>query len=73
MPNQKGLKMEDMSIAFLRTICAANGYSVGDINHDNDGVDIVVRCKGKPEEESIAIRCFPIAIFDLYNKRICTM
>ena len=55
MPNQKSLMMEDMSVAFLRTICAANGYSVGDINHDNDGVDIVVRCKGKPQDDCIRV------------------
>lgn len=55
MPNQKSYRMEDLSVAFLRTICAANGYSVGEINHDNDGLDIVVRCKGKPQDDCIRV------------------
>ena len=27
MPNQQTIKMEDMSEAYLRALCAANGYS----------------------------------------------
>ena len=43
MPNQKSLRMEDMSEAFLRALCAANGYSISITNHDNDGLDGVKR------------------------------
>ena len=50
MPNPEQTRMEDMSEAYLRALCAANGYSVEKSNHDNDGVDITVCCKGKPED-----------------------
>lgn len=49
MPNPEQTRMEDMSEAYLRALCAANGYSVEKSNHDNDGVDITVTCKGKPD------------------------
>lgn len=52
MPNQKPLKMEDMSEAFVRALCAVHGYSIVKCEHDNDGVDIGIRCKGKPCAES---------------------
>ena len=52
MPNQKSLKMEDMSEAFVRALCAVHGYSIVKCEHDNDGVDIGIRCKGKPCDES---------------------
>lgn len=55
MPNQKSLKMEDMSEAFVRALCAVHGYSIVKCNHDNDGVDIGIRCKDKPCEESIIL------------------
>lgn len=48
MPNPEQTRMEDMSEAYLRALCAADGYSVEKGNHDNDGVDITVTCKGKP-------------------------
>ena len=40
IPNQKSVRMEDMSDAFLRALCAANGYSISITYHDNDGLDI---------------------------------
>lgn len=48
MPNPEQIRMEDMSEAYVRALCAADGYSVEKGNHDNDGVDITVSCKGKP-------------------------
>lgn len=50
MPNQEQTRMEDVSEAYLRALCAVNGYSVDTSNHDNDGVDITICCKGKPED-----------------------
>lgn len=46
MPNPKQLKMEDMSEAYLRALCAANGFSIDRSNHDNDGYDVEISCKG---------------------------
>ena len=42
-----------MSETYLRALCAANGYSVGKTNHDNDGVDIEVECCGRVADDSI--------------------
>ena len=53
MPNDQKLRMEDMSEAFLRALCAANGYSIEKSNHDNEGVDIGLECKGKVAEDSV--------------------
>lgn len=53
MPNSKSIMMEDMSVAFIRALCAVNGYSISVSNHDNDGWDICVDCKGKPAADSI--------------------
>lgn len=55
MPNQKSLRMEDMSEAFLRALCAANGYSISITNHDNDGLDISVKCKDKVADDSLIL------------------
>lgn len=55
MPNIKTLRMEDMSEAYLRALCAANGYSIVKVEHDNDGLDIAVRCKGKAADDSILV------------------
>jgi len=52
MPNQQTIKMEDMSEAYLRALCAANGYSIDRVSHDNDGVDVTVKCKGKVDNDS---------------------
>lgn len=38
------MKMEDMSEAYVRALCACNGFSVDRPNRDNDGYDIVVGC-----------------------------
>lgn len=53
MPNQQSIRMEDMSEAYLRALCAANGYSIDRCCHDNDGVDVTVKCKGKVADESV--------------------
>ncbi len=53
MPNLQSIRMEDMSEAYLRALCAANGYSINRGNHDNDGVDVTVKCNGKVDENSI--------------------
>jgi hypothetical protein len=55
MPNTKQIKMEDMSVAYLRALCAANGYTLKNEEHDNDGVDITVKCKGKPADDSLRV------------------
>lgn len=47
MPNPQQLKMEDMSEAYLRALCAVNGFNVSKVNHDNDGYDVEIACKGK--------------------------
>ena len=44
--------MEDMSEAYLRALCAANGFSVDRGGHDNDGYDVVISCKGFVEPDS---------------------
>ena len=44
MPNPKQTMMEDMSIAFVRALCAANGYSISSCEHDNDGFDMEINC-----------------------------
>lgn len=53
MPNTKQLRMEDMSVAYLRALCAANGYTLKNEEHDNDGIDITVKCKGQPAVDCI--------------------
>ena len=53
MPNPLPLKMEDMSEAYIRALCAANGFSVDRGSHDNDGYDVVISCKGLVEPDSI--------------------
>ncbi len=46
MPNSQQLRMEDMSEAYLRALCAINGFSVSRPNHDNDGYDVQIECSG---------------------------
>ena len=53
MPNTQQLRMEDMSEAYLRALCAANGYTIDKREHDNDGVDIGLVCSGKVADDSI--------------------
>lgn len=53
MPNEKPNRMEDMSEAYLRALCAYNGYSIVKVEHDNDGLDIGVRCRGRADPLSI--------------------
>lgn len=55
MPNQQTLRMEDMSEAFLRALCAYNGYSIVKVEHDNDGLDIGVRCAGPADASSVLV------------------
>ena len=44
--------MEDMSEAYLRALCAANGYTIEKREHDNDGVDIGLVCSDKVADDS---------------------
>ena len=53
MPNPIQIRQEDMSIAYLTALCAANGYTLMKEEHDNDGVDRTIKCKGKPDETCI--------------------
>lgn len=53
MPNPIQLRQEDMSVAYLTALCAANGYTLMKEDHDNDGVDRTIKCKGKPEETCV--------------------
>lgn len=53
MPNTKQIKMEDMSVAYLTALCAANGYNIYTSDHDNEGVDRTISCKGYPAEGCI--------------------
>lgn len=50
MPNTKQIRMEDMSVAYLTALCAANGYNIYTSNHDNEGVDRTISCKDFPAE-----------------------
>ena len=50
MPNPIQIRQEDMSVAYLTALCAANGYTLMTEEHDNDGVDRTIKCKGKPDE-----------------------
>ena len=52
MPNTQQLKMEDMSEAYLRALCAANGFSIDRSNHDNDGYDVEISGKGYLDSDS---------------------
>jgi len=53
MPNTQQLKMEDMSEAYLRALCAANGFSIDRSNHDNDGYDVEISCKDRLTPDSL--------------------
>lgn len=53
MPNTQQLKMEDMSETYLRALCAANGFSIVRGDHDNDGYDVEVSCKGCLDPSSL--------------------
>lgn len=53
MPNTQQLRMEDMSEAYLRALCAANGYTIDKREHDSDGVDIGLVCSDKVADDSI--------------------
>ena len=53
MPNIQQLKMEDMSEAYLRALCAANGFSIDRSNHNNDGYDVAISRKGLLTKDSV--------------------
>lgn len=53
MPNAESIRMEDVSEAYVRALCAVNGYSITKSNHDNDGYDIVIECKGQVASDSL--------------------
>lgn len=50
MPNPIQIRQEDLSVAYLTALCAANGYTLMKEDHDNDGVDRTIKCKDKPME-----------------------
>lgn len=50
MPNPIPIRQEDLSVAYLTALCAANGYTIMKEDHDNDGVDRTIKCKGKPDD-----------------------
>lgn len=49
------LQMEDMSMSYLMALLAKNGYSLLNWNHDTDGVDATVSCKGLPAEGCLLV------------------
>lgn len=49
MPNTKQENMEQMSYAYISALCARNGFSFVKPTPDNDGVDLIIQCKGKPD------------------------
>lgn len=51
MPNSKDLRMEHMSEAFLKALCAVNGYTMTKPSDDNDGVDQIISCKDWPTDD----------------------
>lgn len=53
MPNTINEIKEDLSIAYVRAISAINGYSVTKPDRDNEGVDIILKCKGLPANDCI--------------------
>ncbi|MCR5497130.1 MAG: DUF4365 domain-containing protein [Paludibacteraceae bacterium] len=53
MPNPIQIRQEDMSVAYLTALCAANGYTLMHEEHDNDGVDKTIKCKDKPAENCL--------------------
>lgn len=51
MPNPKETQMEHMSEAFLKALCAQNGYTMTKPSQDNEGADQIISCKGYPTDE----------------------
>lgn len=49
MPNTKQARMEDVSVAYVQAICAQNGYTMGPVARDNDGIDVTITCVGYPD------------------------
>lgn len=49
MPNTKQARMEDVSVAYVQAVCAQNGYSMGPVARDNDGIDVTITCAGYPD------------------------
>lgn len=61
MPNSIEESMEDMSFAYLKALCAYNGYSLKkETEHDNDGVDATIKCKGYPCEYEEGMEYSPV-------------
>ena len=61
MPNTIEERMEDMSFAYLKALCAYNGYSLKkETEHDNDGVDATIKCKGYPCEYAVGMEYSPV-------------
>lgn len=51
MPNPKDIQMEHMSEAFLKALCAQNGYTMTKPSQDNEGADQIISCKDYPTDE----------------------
>ena len=51
MPNPKNDQMEHMSEAFLKALCAQNGYTMTKPAQDNEGADQIISCKDYPTDE----------------------
>lgn len=61
MPNTIEERMEDMSFAYVKALCAYNGYSLKkETEHDNDGVDATIKCKGYPCEYEEGMEYSPL-------------
>ena len=72
MPNTQQSKMEDMSEAYLRALCAANGFSLDRYSHDNDGADVLITCKHQVSPDSkIFSTKLDIQLKSSYSKIIC--
>lgn len=51
MPNPKDTRMEHMSEAFLKALCAQNGYTMTKPSQDNEGADQIISCKDYPTDQ----------------------
>lgn len=60
MPNFISNRMEDMSVAYVKAICAKDGYTYGIENHDNYGIDCRISCPGKPSNDPECKRTSPV-------------
>jgi hypothetical protein len=57
MPNDINSRMEDMSFAYVKALCAQKGYTLNKAERDNDGIDATIECKGLPAEDCTMMSC----------------